>query len=161
MQKIVRRTVWILAVAAMVLMGLIYHIIRGARFNTPVKIGGTLPDIQAQTVGGQSFTLDTLRGQPILLNFFTPWCQPCIQETPDLVAFDKKYGKDIHVVMIDRGDDPVLVQHYVSQYHLPKNITVLLSQDEVVFSIWSNWPTGNLFYHGQWNGRQPFDWSSD
>ncbi|MCL6443765.1 MAG: TlpA family protein disulfide reductase [Alicyclobacillus sp.] len=113
-----------------VFLGFVYLIAQYMRDTTPVQIGGIAPNIQTNTVSGQSFSLDALRGKPILLNFFTPWCQPCIEETPDLIAFAKTYGNDIHVVMIDRGDGPDLVQRYVKQYHLPKSITVLLSPDD-------------------------------
>ncbi|MCL6442117.1 MAG: TlpA family protein disulfide reductase [Alicyclobacillus sp.] len=127
MRKSMRRGAIIFSVAAVILCGLIVLIVRYIQFTTPVKIGGIAPNIQENTVSGQPFTLASLRGKPVLLNFFTPWCQPCIKETPDLIAFAKKYGSDIHVVMIDRGDGPVMVQQYVSQYHVPGSITVLLS----------------------------------
>ena len=112
---------------ALFLMGFIYIVIHHDRSHTPVKIGGIAPNIKTTTVSGQPFALDTLRGEPILLNFFTPWCPPCIKETPDLISFAKQYGKQIHVVMIDRGDGAVLVKQYVTKYHLPKTIIVLLS----------------------------------
>ncbi|WP_206915824.1 TlpA family protein disulfide reductase [Alicyclobacillus suci] len=127
MRKEVRRNAVIFTVFALILLGFVYVIVTYIRYNTPVKLGGLAPNIQENTVSGQSFSLESLRGKPVLLNFFTPWCQPCIEETPDLIAFAKEYGNDIHVVMIDRGDGPVMVQQYVSQYHVPDSITVLLS----------------------------------
>lgn len=114
-------------VSSVLLLGLIYIVVQHYQYYTPVKIGGVAPDIQATTVNGKAFTLDSFRGKPVLLNFFTPWCPPCIEETPDLSAFAKQYGNKVHVVMIDRGDGEGLVQQYVAKYHLPKSITVLLS----------------------------------
>lgn len=128
--KLNLRNVVMVVIGFMFLGWCVYLIVQSARFNTPVKVGGMAPNIQEETVTGQSFTLDALRGKPVLLNFFTTWCPPCIQETPDLIAFDKRYGEWVHVVMIDRGDDPVLVRRYVEQYHLPKTMTVLLSPND-------------------------------
>lgn len=130
MQKDIRRGATIFAVAGVILLGFIYLVVQYSRFNTPVGIGDTAPNIQERTVSGQSFSLEALRGKPVLLNFFTTWCQPCIEETPDLISFAKQYGNDIHVVMIDRGEGPVMVQQYVSKYHIPSNITVVLSPDD-------------------------------
>lgn len=125
-ENIGKRLISLLLIAVF-LMGFSYIIVHHDLDHMPVKIGGIAPDIKTTTVSGQSFTLDTLRGKPILLNFFTPWCPPCIKETPDLISFSNQYGNQIHVVMIDRGDGTVLVKQYVKKYHLPKAITVLLS----------------------------------
>lgn len=88
-------------------------------------VGDPAPDIQTTTVSFQSFELKSLRGEPVFLNYFTPWCQPCIEETPDIIQFAKQYGNRIHMVMIDRGDGLGLIREYINKYHLPTDITVL------------------------------------
>jgi thiol-disulfide isomerase/thioredoxin len=35
--------------------------------------------------------LDTLRGKPLVVNFWARWCGPCRKEIPDLVEMDAKY----------------------------------------------------------------------
>ena len=45
-----------------------------------------VPDVQFQTLAGQSFTLGQLRGQVVLLNFWATWCIPCREEIPILNA---------------------------------------------------------------------------
>lgn len=130
MQKISRRNTVTLVVFIVVSALLGYYVWQYAKYVTPAKIGDTAPDIKTVTMVGRPFELEKLQGEPVLLNFFTPWCPPCIQETPDLISFSKQYGKRIHVVMIDRGDDDVLVQQFVKKYHLPTSITVLLSPDD-------------------------------
>lgn len=132
--KVQRRQIILAVVVGSVMLILMswitFRYIKGSRF---AKIGDIAPDIQTTTLSGQSFSLDSLRGQPILLNFFTPWCPPCIQETPDLSLFAKEYGSKVHVVLIDRGDGSLLVSSYVNKYHLPNSITVLLNTND----IWS------------------------
>ncbi|KYP79922.1 TlpA family protein disulfide reductase [Ferroacidibacillus organovorans] len=130
MHKVPRRNIIIFSVAAIVAGILGYYLWQYGKYVTPAKIGDITPDIKAVTVTGQSFELKNLQGDPVFLNFFTPWCPPCIQETPDLIAFAKQYGKRIHVVLIDRGDDSVLVRNYVSKYHIPSEMTVLLSSTD-------------------------------
>ncbi len=125
-----RRNITVFAVAAGVLFVFLYLIVLYTNTMTPVEVGGLAPDIQTKELSGESFSLQSLRGKPVLLNFFTPWCQPCIEETPDLKAFAEKYRNDIHVVMIDRGDGVGLVERYVTQYRLPASVVVLLDEND-------------------------------
>ncbi len=46
----------------------------------------------------KSLVMQTLRGKPLLLNFWATWCPPCVEELPLLSAFyqentSKKAGK--------------------------------------------------------------------
>lgn len=41
----------------------------------------TLPD-----PSGKPFSMQELRGQPIVLNFWASWCTPCVEEMPELSA---------------------------------------------------------------------------
>jgi thiol-disulfide isomerase/thioredoxin len=39
---------------------------------------------------GQEFLLSTLKGRPIVVNFWATWCAPCVQEMPYLDAIAKE-----------------------------------------------------------------------
>jgi thiol-disulfide isomerase/thioredoxin len=47
------------------------------------------PQVQFQTLAGQSFQLDELKGKVVLLNFWATWCIPCREEIPILNAMQK------------------------------------------------------------------------
>jgi cytochrome c biogenesis protein CcmG, thiol:disulfide interchange protein DsbE len=132
--KMTRRSTLVLggALVASVLLGYLLWIY--GKHYTPAKIGDVAPNIDAVATTGQPFSLDNLRGEPVLLDFFTPWCAPCIAETPDLIAFAKQYGQKVHVVLIDRGDGEGFVRQYVEKYHTPTDMTVLFNPND-------NWST--------------------
>ncbi|HBB86952.1 MAG TPA: hypothetical protein DC047_05000, partial [Blastocatellia bacterium] len=57
------------------------------------------PQVQFQTLTGQSFTLGQLRGQVVLLNFWATWCIPCREEIPVLNAMQHELeAKGLKVV---------------------------------------------------------------
>ena len=45
-----------------------------------------LPDVEFQTLAGQPYSLKTLQGQVVMLNFWATYCIPCREEIPALNA---------------------------------------------------------------------------
>lgn len=50
------------------------------------KVGSLAPDFAWDTVNGPQH-LTSLRGHPVLLEFFAPWCPQCQRETPMMNSF--------------------------------------------------------------------------
>jgi len=49
------------------------------------------PDFSVRTITGDTVTLASLRGKPIVLNFAASWCGPCEVEAPVLEKMYEKY----------------------------------------------------------------------
>ena len=55
---------------------------------------------------GKPFTIDSLWGRPLLINFWASWCAPCIAEMPSLQSAAKQLqpdGIDVVLISLDRG----------------------------------------------------------
>ena len=49
--------------------------------------------LQLERPQGGSLALSTLRGQPLLLNFWATWCPPCVKEMPELDRFSRDFAQ--------------------------------------------------------------------
>lgn len=49
------------------------------------------PDFTVQTLDGTSFSLQDIKEEVILLNFWASWCTPCIEELPDMLELVRKF----------------------------------------------------------------------
>ena len=53
---------------------------------------------------GQQVALSKYRGQPLIINFFASWCEPCKTETPLLAKFYRTQKGKVALVGLDEND---------------------------------------------------------
>jgi len=78
------------------------------------------PEISGTTLTGTRLTLTSLRGAPVVINFWGSWCAPCQAEAPVLaqVARDtRRFG--VHFVGIDVRDNPSAGLAFEQGHHVP------------------------------------------
>lgn len=50
-------------------------------------IAAPATDFSMQDMQGHTHQLSQYRGQWLIVNYWAPWCPPCLEETPELEAF--------------------------------------------------------------------------
>ena len=77
-------------------------------------VGRQSPAVAGVTLKNEQFTLDRVRGQWVILNFFGSWCTPCIQEHPELLRFQETHRatRDATVVSVAFADSPTAARQF-------------------------------------------------
>lgn len=90
-----------------------------AAFAQNIKEGAAAPDFTAQKVDGKSFTLSSLQGKWVVLDFWGSWCKWCIKGFPDMkTAYAKHKGK-VEFVGVACRDSEEKWKAATAKYELP------------------------------------------
>jgi thiol-disulfide isomerase/thioredoxin len=68
------------------------------------------------TPTGESFSVKTLQGRPLVINFWATWCTPCIEEMPLIDAFFRENESKGWQVLGLAIDQPSRVRQFLSQF---------------------------------------------
>lgn len=83
--------------------------------ETAPTLGYLAPDFTLQDLNGQSVSLSSFRGKPVLLNFWATWCPPCRKEMPELQEFHRRYGDQVVLVGVNWGEGTSTVKRFLDQ----------------------------------------------
>lgn len=62
--------------------------------------GSDAPGFSLEDTEGETISLESLQGKPVVIAFFAPWCPHCQDEAPVLNDIHAQYGDRVHIVSI-------------------------------------------------------------
>lgn len=104
-----------LAVLALAHMGLTHWLAPPVR---PLPQGIVLAGMD-----GKELSLDSLRGQPFVLNLWATWCPPCRREMPMLI--DVASGSKVPILLVNQRETPAAITTYLKREELAAASVVL------------------------------------
>jgi|SRR5262245_23586865 len=100
------------------------------------------PPAEFKSAAGKPLTLEDFRGQVVLLNFWSPACAPCQEETPSFDRLQAMYGGDgltVLPISIDDSSGAVLRRYF--QRNGLRNLTPYLDVDKKTTIAFSAYDT--------------------
>lgn len=105
LKMFIQRWQWLIVGLLATLMGVFV----GGRYLEPAPVTGSaqeqafarLMDTHLTNVEGKTVALADFKGKTIVLNFWAPWCPPCVEEMPELSQVQSEFSsKNIQFIGI-------------------------------------------------------------
>jgi len=87
-----------------------------AKVRANLVVGKPFPDFAEQDLAGQPLSLGAYKGKLVLVDFWATWCNPCVNELPNVLAAYKKYhDKGFEIVGVSLDDDQAKLTAFLQQ----------------------------------------------
>jgi len=132
-----------------------------AKVDDPAEVGKSAPNFAFVWADGRGADLVSLRGRPVVINFWATWCAPCRAEMPEFVALHQTNpdltNPDLVVLEINTQESLDIIRPFAQEFGM--TMPVLVDEVGVVRSLYGvrNMPT-TLFVdaagviHARWAG---------
>jgi len=80
------------------------------------RAGGQPPGIELHKLDGKAFSLESLKGRVVALDFWAPWCIPCRKSFPFLQSLQEKHERDgFSVVGLTLDNDLPAIESFLNE----------------------------------------------
>ena len=90
-------------------------------------------DFMLSDLEGKPWSLKSLEGKVVLVNFWATWCPPCRKELPDLEALYKQFQEQGLVILAISDEDAAKVKPFIAEHGV--SYTVLLDPGRKVNTL--------------------------
>lgn len=99
------------------------------------EIGALAPPFSLARYNGGEVDLQSLRGSPVVINFWATWCGPCAVEMPELqTLYDEMQASGVRIVGVNLSESPQAVAAWSQQYGL--TFDLVLDYDGAVAALY-------------------------
>jgi thiol-disulfide isomerase/thioredoxin len=92
------------------------------------------PPIDLYTPSGDPFTLASLLGKVVLVNFWATWCEPCVTEMPSLQRVRDQLAPRFEVLGVNYQEGPVRIRAFIDKSGI--TFPVVRDTDGAVAKAW-------------------------
>jgi thiol-disulfide isomerase/thioredoxin len=80
-------------------------------------VGKSAPPLKLKTLDGKDFDLASLRGKPLIVDFWATWCVPCKQSMPNLAKLYEEFKvRGLDLVSVSLDEDPNDAARYIQKH---------------------------------------------
>lgn len=72
--------------------------------RTPLEVGAAAPEVELDLLGGGSASTSDFLGKPLVVNFWSSTCAPCLAEMPDFESVHQELAGDVAFLGVDVTD---------------------------------------------------------
>ena len=99
------------------------------------KVGHYAPPFEATLASGETIKLEELRGDGVILSFWSTWCPPCRRELPLLDSLAHERAADgLTIIAVNMGESAEEVRSYLGEFDL--GLPVALDKEGVLARLY-------------------------
>ncbi len=121
------------------------------RFKAPgsgpaPRVGAEAPDFTLRDVDGKAVTLSSLKGKPVMINFWATWCPPCRAEIPIISQMYKETegGGSYQILGVATQSDTSTIKAFADEFGM--GFPLLPDLDSGVVSTYHVLPIPTTFF---------------
>ncbi len=111
---------WVLAIGFIVIVPTVFLFAKSFSFDkefieSPL-LGKPAPDFTLTDLDGNAISLSSLRGKPVVLNFWASYCAPCVTEHPTFTAAAEFYQDQVQFLGVIYQDTEPRIEAFNQQF---------------------------------------------